>query len=125
MIALDACALNALLFHEPGVEVVAAHVRDSLVSAVNLAEVLERMARAGRAIDAVLDEILAFDVEIVSFALGDAILAASVARAGRRIGLSLGDLACVALGQERRIPVLTADRSWATMDLGVEVRLIR
>jgi PIN domain nuclease of toxin-antitoxin system len=31
----------------------------------------------------------------------------------------------MALGVERSIPVLTADRVWAMVDLGVEVRLIR
>jgi PIN domain nuclease of toxin-antitoxin system len=43
----------------------------------------------------------------------------------RPLGLSLGDRACLALAQQLRRPALTAERSWARLDVGVEVRLIR
>ena len=45
MIVLDASALMALLLSEPGKDVVAEHVPEAVISAVNLAEVLARMAR--------------------------------------------------------------------------------
>jgi PIN domain nuclease of toxin-antitoxin system len=40
-------------------------------------------------------------------------------------GLSLADRACLALAKQRGLPVLTADRIWQTLDLGVAVVLIR
>jgi PIN domain nuclease of toxin-antitoxin system len=40
-------------------------------------------------------------------------------------GLSLGDRACLALGQQLGQPVLTADRMWKTLKLDVEIRMIR
>jgi PIN domain nuclease of toxin-antitoxin system len=43
----------------------------------------------------------------------------------RRAGLSFGDRACLALALIHGLPVLTADRAWAKVDVGVEVRLIR
>lgn len=40
-------------------------------------------------------------------------------------GLSLGDRACLALGLRLGLPVLTTDREWQGLDLGVEVRAAR
>jgi len=39
--------------------------------------------------------------------------------------LSLGDRACLALGERLGLPVVTADRAWADLDLDVAVSLIR
>jgi AbrB family looped-hinge helix DNA binding protein len=41
----------------------------------------------------------------------------------RAAGPSLGDRACLALGQQLSRPVLTTDRSWSGLDLGIEVHL--
>lgn len=43
----------------------------------------------------------------------------------KHLGLSLGDRACLALAKREVLPVLTADRVWSELDIGVEVRLIR
>ena len=40
-------------------------------------------------------------------------------------GLSLGDRACIATAKHFGLPVIIADKVWARLDLGVEVRLIR
>lgn len=44
---------------------------------------------------------------------------------GEAFGLSLGDRACLALAAELGIPALTADQTWAGLDIGVKVELIR
>lgn len=43
----------------------------------------------------------------------------------RNLGLSLADRLCFALAAAFQAPVLTADRAWVDLDLGVEVKLIR
>jgi len=43
----------------------------------------------------------------------------------RRAGLSLADRACLALAQRLGVPAVTADRTWAGLDVGVEVTCIR
>ena len=45
--------------------------------------------------------------------------------ATRRAGLSLGDRACLALALRLEVEALTADRSWADLELDVPVRVVR
>ena len=43
----------------------------------------------------------------------------------RRASWSLGDRACLALASIRQLPVLTADRSWAQLDIGIQIEVVR
>jgi PIN domain nuclease of toxin-antitoxin system len=43
----------------------------------------------------------------------------------RRFGLSVGDRACLALAERERLPAYTTDRTWAKLNLGIDIRLIR
>ena len=43
----------------------------------------------------------------------------------KALGLSLGDRACLALAQREALPVLTADRNWLKLIIGVEIKVIR
>jgi len=43
----------------------------------------------------------------------------------RSAGLSLADRACLALALRLGYGVLTADRQWSNLDIGLEVKLIR
>ena len=52
-------------------------------------------------------------------------LVGSVQDVTRRTGVSLGDRFCLQLGREPGVPVLTTDRRWKDLDLGVEVVVIR
>ena len=125
MIVLDASALLAFLFREPGHERVAARVDRSCLSAVNLSEVLGRFARDGKEVGEVSRRIAATAIEIVPFTVEHAEVAASLEPATRALGLSLGDRACLALAATRRLTALTADRAWAELDLGIAIELIR
>ena len=49
----------------------------------------------------------------------------SFARATRGLGLSFGDRACLALAQRLGGTALTADRSWARLELDIRVEVIR
>lgn len=55
----------------------------------------------------------------------DAMRAARLRASTRKLGLSLADRCCLALASRLERPVLTADRAWADVDAGVDVRLIR
>jgi len=122
---LDASAVLALLHEEPGHEVVGEIMDGAAISAVNLAEIVAKMRDRGLEVDRLLAAIRESLVDVVAFDAAMAIEAGILAAAGRRAGISLGDACCIALAKALAAPVYTADRAWAALDLGVEVRLIR
>ncbi len=122
MSVIDASAVLAVIKRERGSEVVAARLPEAVISHVNLAEVIGRLVRDGRN-DAEIDLILdSLDLNPVETTLGQA------RNAGARAGikdLSLGDRFCIALGEERNEPLITADTDWAKLDVSVPLELIR
>jgi PIN domain nuclease of toxin-antitoxin system len=120
---LDASALLAMLLEEPGGDAVAGSLPRSVLSAVNLVEVLGRLARDGAPDEALMEVEVRLRPLTLPFDAGLAVEAARLIRVAR--GLSLGDRACIATAKRLGLPVITADKVWATLDLGVEVRLIR
>lgn len=126
-VILDASALLALLFQEPGADIVDRHLAGACISTVNLCEVLGRLARDGVPAGPLLDELARSSIVVVAFETAHAELAAAMVPHVRAHGLSLGDRACLALALARREPVLTADRVWLTVAtaVDVEVRCIR
>ena len=122
---LDASAVLASLHGEPGGEVAEAAFPDSLISAVNLCEVVTVLINRGVAEDDALALARGLDCAVAEFDEGLGLSAGALRAATRRLGLSLGDRACLALARREGLPVLTADRAWAGLDIGVEIRLIR
>lgn len=125
MIALDASALLAYLFHEPGFENVALHIDACCLSSVNLSEVISRFVRDGHSPELIHQQLMGSGIEIVPFLSEDAALAAGLVQHTHKLGLSLGDRACLALALRRNIPALTADRAWTKLNLPVEIQQIR
>lgn len=124
-VVLDASAALALLKHEPGGDIVRAHIPGAAISAVNAAEVVEKLAATGLNEIEVRVFVSTLGAEIVPFDETFAFMTGMLRPRTRHAGLSLGDRACLALAQARGIPALTADRSWAQLDLEIEVQLIR
>ena len=124
-VILDASALLALLFDEPGAERVMEHLETASISSVNWSEVGARLADRGADARAIMAELGETSLEIVPFARADAEAAAALRTGTRHLGLSLGDRACLALAQRMGGPALTSDRSWAQLDIGVPIQPIR
>lgn len=124
-VVLDASALLALLNKEPGHEEIAWVVPRAAISAVNLSEVAAKLAESGMPGEAIRDALEGLALETHDFGRELAFQAGLMRPLTRSRGLSLGDRACLALGQQLNLPVLTTDRAWEGLDLGVEVRLIR
>lgn len=125
MIALDASALLALLLEEPGHLRVKQWLPDTCMSTVSVAEVLSRLARDDQDPAAREHAMRAIGIEFVPFTLDQARVVAELVPLTRSAGLSLGDRACLALAIERGVPVATADRAWAGLELPVQVEVLR
>jgi PIN domain nuclease of toxin-antitoxin system len=125
MIVLDSSALLAMLLEETGADTVARHLGDSMMSTVNLCEVLAVAHRTGQRAERLHDALARSPIDFRDFDVEQAAEAALLEPLTRTHGLSLGDRACLALAILSRIPVLTADRAWAGLDLPVAVEVIR
>jgi PIN domain nuclease of toxin-antitoxin system len=122
---LDASAALAAILGEPGAGHVLDLNADLYISAVNAAEVRTRLIDRGalpEEIDCSLDVLGA---ETIDFTGGDAVAVAGLRPATRSAGLSLGDRACLALAGRLGATAMTADRAWTTLQLPVEVEVIR
>ena len=125
MITLDASALLAFMFKEPGYKSVSAIIEESCLSTVNLAEVVGRFSRDGYDSDIVLKYIESTSIEIVPFSKNAASIAADLIPAAKPYGLSLADRSCLALAIEKQLPVITADRIWNKLEIDVDIQIIR
>ena len=118
---IDASALLAYLFKEPGSDVVEeALLAGAACSAVNYSEVIQKSRDAGvdwRTAAAVLD---AMGLTVVPATPADAVAAAEAWRPGS--GLSLADRFCLATASRLGVLALTADRAWGD---GEGIRQIR
>lgn len=124
-VVLDSSALLAFIHGEPGGEVVAGVVGEALISSVNLAEVVTKLVERTGSLDLARAALGMANVDVVDFDGVQAEQAGALVTRTRSRGLSLGDRACLTLAAQEALPVLTADRIWATLKLAVEVRLIR
>ncbi|HXQ10876.1 MAG TPA: type II toxin-antitoxin system VapC family toxin [Caulobacteraceae bacterium] len=124
-VVVDASAVLAEIYGEPGADVVREALPRASLSAVNLAEVVTGLINEGVP-EQEADYFARHLSCVVEPADRDrAISTGLLSAATRRSGISLGDRFCLTLARELRQPVLTSDRRWASLDLDIEVRLIR
>lgn len=122
---IDASALLALLFAEPGAETVAdAIAGDAAMSAVNLSEVATVLLRREQDPDKILAPVRE-QLAVESFTDADALTAAALYPKTAGKGLSLGDRSCLALAQRLDAPAMTAEHAWAELKLDIQVQLVR
>jgi ribonuclease VapC len=121
---VDASAVLAFVFNEAGGTAIL-EWRSALICAVNHAELVGKMIDQG-ADDMVIDLTLRqISYRVEPFDEHRAMAAGRLRRDPRARGLSLGDRACLSLALQTGLPVLTADRAWSSLELGLDVRLIR
>ena len=124
-VVLDTSAVLAFVQNEPGGTRTEAALSDAAMSSVNLGELVAKLVDRGGS-PAQCDEILAaLSLDIRAHDETGAREAGLLRDRTRHLGLSLGDRACLELARRLDAPVLTADRAWEGLDIGVEIEVIR
>ena len=125
-VVLDASAVLVLLNNEPGADKLTPELlSDAICSTVNLAEVQTKLVSEGGHPDEAWEDTLSPIREAMPFSEEQARIAGSLVAQTRRLGLSLGDRACLALALVLKAPIYTADRTWRNLKLGVRIHVIR
>lgn len=122
---IDASAVLALILKEPGGAKVIQFLGPSIMSTVNTAEVMSRLAYLGTPSQDAESLVSHLRITGIPFTEQHAVTVAQLRPSTPVAGLSLGGRACIALALEQDLPVVTADRAWPDLDLGVEVVAIR
>lgn len=125
-VILDSSALLALLKNEPGADIVESLLGTITMSSINVSEVATVLLNSEMTLQECQNTVLPFISEIVPYDEEQAFLTADLRRKTKSYGLSLGDRACIALGQKLQLPIYTADRIWGELKLeNIDIRLIR
>lgn len=125
-VVLDASAVLALLYGEPGQEEIRARLRhrgtQAIMNTVNFSEVAAKLAggdsvgddasRSGFDADEIRDAVGALALEVQPFDNETALAAGVLRSTTKDRGLSLEDRACIAHAQRIGGVALTLDRAW-------------
>lgn len=124
-VVVDASAILALLNQETGSEEVLRFIGKAAIGTVNLSEVIAKLADAGIPEEDIRQILSNLNLEVIDFNKEQALKAGMLRPNTKSIGLSFGDRACLALGIILNQPVLTTDRLWGSINVEVEVRVVR
>ncbi|MGH8907693.1 MAG: PIN domain-containing protein [Egibacteraceae bacterium] len=124
-VVLDASAVLAWLQDELGADKVEPHLQEGSVSAVNWSEILQKVGQRGRDPHETGMLLRALGLRIVPLTREDAERAAELWPQVHAAGLSLADRCCLAFAHRFGATILTADKVWANLAIGLSVTLVR
>lgn len=128
-IVFDSSAVLAFLKNEKGSDLVAQNLKHSIISAVNFCEIVTVTNREIFVNDEEKSQGLKLlkesFINIEDYDINQAIISASFDKITKKFGLGIGDRSCLALAKFKKLPVLTADKIWKKLDIGVDIKFIR
>jgi ribonuclease VapC len=122
---MDASALLALLNGEPGSDIVAEALPVAVISAINLSEVIAKLSDAGIPEKEIRRVLNPLGLTVEPFDENQAYRAGILRSSTKIAGLSFGDRGCLGLAKKLGLPVVTADKTWLQLAIGVTIRIIR
>lgn len=123
----DSSVVIAILRRETGYQNGEKYISHGAISAVNWAEVAGFMGRNNAPVDIIQQTLAKYPLKVLPYE-EDLVVPTGYLTAGRkRLGLSLGDRACLATAIKYKLPVLTADRVWKELEkeLRLDIQVIR
>ncbi len=122
---MDSSALLAVINEETGADAVEERLGQSVVSAVNLAETIGKLALEGVPADDLRETLADMVQAIIPFDEHLAYLAGRMTPHTKSLGLSLGDRACLATAEQLNLEAVTADKIWKKLKTPVKIKVIR
>jgi len=123
---LDSTAVIAVVYQEPGHERVEEILNKSIISAVNLAEIINKLVLRGSPAEAVRGALLKLELRVQDWTEDMALRSAEFTQFNKSHGLSLGDRACLTLAKQLHATAVTSDRAWRRIPaLGVRIMIFR
>ena len=123
---LDSSALLAVLGLEPGYERVKELMEKSAVSAVNLAETVNKLAHETPSVEVAQEFLAQLELTVVDWSEAMAYRSAEFTQFNKSHGLSLGVRACLTLAKQLQATAVTSDRTWRRVpSLGVRIMIFR
>lgn len=120
---LDASALIALINEEPGSDHVKKFLSGSIMSAVNISEVVAVLTKLDIPQDSIQTVIRNLVHAIIPFDEEQAFISGYLYTDIHSKGLSFGDKACLSLGKKNDMTVLTSNPKWSEVGGGVSVEV--
>jgi PIN domain nuclease of toxin-antitoxin system len=125
-IVFDASALIALFAKETGYEFIKKHMKEGIISSVNIAEAYKYCIETqGLTEDEAKNLIKLSDIKIIEFTNEQALISAGLIKKTKQYGLSLGDRACIALAIDGKHSIITCDKIWQQIDVGIKFIMAR
>jgi PIN domain nuclease of toxin-antitoxin system len=122
---IDTSVILAYWNRERGWERAEAELEDGVALSLIFAEVVTWLAFKGASVAHISNGWGALQIPVHPFDETLAFAAGLLAPLTKPFGLSLADRGCLVLARQLGVPVVTADRAWAKLDLGIEIRIIR
>ncbi|OJX10424.1 MAG: hypothetical protein BGO77_02295 [Caedibacter sp. 37-49] len=124
-VILDASALLVLLKNEPGADMIEPLLGRIIMSSISVSEVAASLLNSDMTLQECQEAILPFISTIVPFNEEQAFLAAELEKQIKDYDLSLADKACLALAQQMKLPLYTANKNWEKLQLEmIKIKLL-
>ncbi len=122
---LDASAFLAVVQEESYDQSLLKALEGAVISAVNIAEVHAKLSEIRFGYPSTFTHLMRLIGRVEPFTEAQARISGTLRPSTRALGLSLGDRACLALALDLGAEVYTMDRSWAKLEIGCAIHLMR